>query len=190
LLGSYSIERRPVFWETADDFITSRIKRDADFLERYNPQSNLAEFEAAWQARETDIGSRFQQYEPNYEGSPIVFGPPGGVNSAHGVHAFKARPGHHLAPAPLSRGGSTFDALGSGFTLLAFDAPQGAITEFESAAKTLGVPLSVISDSRNGGREMYEAALMLVRPDQYVVWAGEDTAPGAKAVLQHVTGRD
>jgi hypothetical protein len=92
LLESYSIERRPVFWQTADDFITSRIKRDAAFLAQYNPEKNLPEFEAAWQARESDIGSRFQQYEPNYEGSPVVFGPPEGVNSAYGVHSFKARP--------------------------------------------------------------------------------------------------
>ena len=188
LLQSYSIERRPVFWETADDFITSRIRRDADFLERYNPDRNLPEFEAAWRARETDIGSRFQQYEPNYEGSPVVFGPPGGVNSAHGVHAFKARPGHHLAPAPLSKGGDTFGAVGSGFTLLAFDAPQAAIADFESAAKKLAIPLTVVADTRSGGREAYEAALVLVRPDQYVVWAGETTAPGAEAILQRATG--
>jgi 2-polyprenyl-6-methoxyphenol hydroxylase-like FAD-dependent oxidoreductase len=188
LLRSYSTERRPVFWETADDFITSRIQRDAAFLEQYNPSKNLTAFEAAWQSRETDIGSRFQQYEPNYEGSPVVFGPPGGVNSAHGVHAFTARPGHHLAPAPLSRGDNTFEALGSGFTLLAFDAPEGAIRAFENAAKKLGVPLSVIADSRSGGRQVYEAALILVRPDQYVVWAGEDAGPRAEAILRRATG--
>jgi 2-polyprenyl-6-methoxyphenol hydroxylase-like FAD-dependent oxidoreductase len=188
LLRSYSIERRPVFWETADDFITSRIKRDAEFLDRYDPEMNLQEFEAAWQARETDIGSRFQQYEPNYEGSPVIFGPPGGVNSAHGVHSSKARPGHHLAPAPLSRGGNTFDALGDGFTLLAFDAPPPAVAEFESAAKILDVPLRVIADSRSGGRDAYESALILVRPDQYVVWVGERVGSEANAILQRVIG--
>jgi 4-hydroxyisophthalate hydroxylase len=189
LLQSYSIERRPVFWETADDFITSRIRRDADFLERYSPEKNLAEFEAAWQARESDIGSRVQQYEPNYEGSPVVWGPPGGVNSAHGVHSFKARPGHHLAPAPLSQGGNTFAALGTGFSLLAFDAPEGAIADFRNAAKQLDIPLTVISDSCSGGRQMYEAALILVRPDQYVAWVGENANPGASAILRRATGR-
>jgi 2-polyprenyl-6-methoxyphenol hydroxylase-like FAD-dependent oxidoreductase len=189
LLASYSLERRPVFWETADDFITSRIKRDAAFLERYNPETDLREFEAAWQAREGDIGSRFQQYEPNYEGSPVLFGPPGGVSSAHGVHARKARPGHHLAPAPLSQGNNTFEALGSGFTLLAFDAPKAAAAEFKTAAKELGVPLTVISDSRSGGRDAYESALILVRPDQYVVWVGEDAGPGAESILRRAIGR-
>ncbi|MBV8536469.1 MAG: FAD-dependent monooxygenase [Alphaproteobacteria bacterium] len=188
LLESYSNERRPVFWETADDFITSRIKRDAAFLERYNPDRDRAEFEAAWQARETDIGSRFQQYEPNYEGSPVVFGPSGGVNSAHGTHAVKARAGHHLAPVMLSSGGNSFDALGRGFTLLSFGGEAGVVAEFEQAARDLHVPLTVVRDTRREGREAYEAAFVLVRPDQYVVWAGEKPPIDAAAVLKRATG--
>jgi 2-polyprenyl-6-methoxyphenol hydroxylase-like FAD-dependent oxidoreductase len=188
LLQSYSLERRPIIAETADDFITSRIGRDAQFLERYNPERNLAEFEAAWQARASDIGSRFQQYEPNYEGSPVVFGPPGGACSAHGVHSFQARPGHHLAPAPLSDSRSTFEALGSGFNLLSFDAPNASVAEFKNAAQKLGIPLTVISDARSGGREVYESGLILVRPDQYVAWIGEDAGSHAQAILQHAIG--
>jgi 2-polyprenyl-6-methoxyphenol hydroxylase-like FAD-dependent oxidoreductase len=189
LLDSYSTERRPVFWETADDFITARIRRDAEFLARFRPEVDVAEFEAAWKARETDIGARFQQYEPNYEASPVVFGPPGGRNSAHGVHAFKARPGHHLAPAPLSAGGNTFEALAAGFTLLAFDADAAVVAQFEAAARELRVPLQVVRDTRRDGREVYQAALVLVRPDEYVSWVGEDAGPGARAVLEQATGR-
>jgi 2-polyprenyl-6-methoxyphenol hydroxylase-like FAD-dependent oxidoreductase len=189
LLQSYSIERRPVFWETADDFITARIHRDAAFLDRYNPDIDLEEFKQAWQARETDIGSRFQQYEPNYEGSPVVFGPPGGRNSAHGVHAFKARPGHHLAPVPLSSGGNTFQALARGFTLLAFDADATSVRDFEVAAQKLRVPLTIVRDTRSGGREVYEAGLVLVRPDQYVVWSGDLAPVGARAVLERAIGK-
>jgi hypothetical protein len=188
LLQSYNIERRPVFWETADDFITARIRRDANFLGCYSPERNVREFEVAWQARESDIGSRFQEYEPNYEGSPVVFGPPGGVTSAHGVHSFKARPGHHLAPAPLSDGNSTFEALGSGFNLLAFDAPEQSMAQFKGAAQKLGIPLKVIPDSRSGGREVYESGLVLVRPDQYVAWVGEDAGVQARAILRRAIG--
>ncbi len=188
LLESYSNERRPVFWETADDFITARIKRDAEFLHRYNPETDVAEFEAAWKGRETDIGSRFQQYEPNYEASPVMFGPAGGKNSAHGIHAVKARAGHHLAPVALTSGGNTFVELGRDFTLLAFDAAQSDIQDFEEAARAQGIPLKIIRDSRNGGREAYEAALVLVRPDQYVVWTGESSQGQATSIFKRVTG--
>ncbi|MDH7794861.1 MULTISPECIES: FAD-dependent monooxygenase [unclassified Beijerinckia] len=189
LLESYSIERRPVFWETADDFITSRIKRDAAFLDRYNPQVDKTEFETAWQGYATDIGSRFQQYEPNYEGSPVVCGPVGGVNTAHGTHAVRARAGHHLAPVPMSSGRNSFEELGFDFTLLAFGAPDDDVASFTSAAADLGIPLKVVRDSLDGGRESYEANLILVRPDQYVVWRSDLNHVDAASILARATGR-
>jgi 4-hydroxyisophthalate hydroxylase len=189
LLESYSEERRPVFWETANDFITSRIKRDAAFLRQYNPAHDKAAFEAAWQGRENDIGSRFQQYEPHYDASPVLFGPEGGVTSAHGVHEVMARAGHHLAPVMLSDGRQSFDALGDGFTLLAFDADEAACAAFEDAARALGVPCLVIRDSYANGREAYGARLIVVRPDQYVVWAGDDFTLSPSAILARAVGR-
>ena len=122
LLQSYSDERRPIFKEVAEDFIAARIRNDGEFLNRYNPARDKAEFEAAWKAQESDVGNRAQVYEPNYEGSPVVIGPPGGKSTAHGKHVFKARAGHHLAPQMLSSGRNVFEELGRGFTLLAFDA--------------------------------------------------------------------
>jgi 2-polyprenyl-6-methoxyphenol hydroxylase-like FAD-dependent oxidoreductase len=188
LLDSYSEERRPVFWETANDFITSRIKRDADFLHRYNPQHDRDAFEKAWHARETDIGSRFQQYEPNYEGSPVIFGPANGITTAHGVHEIKARAGHHLAPLPLSNGQSSFDALGDGFTLIALDADATAIAAFTTAAKQRSIPLTLITDHFTAERQAYQARLILVRPDQYVVWAGDELTLPASDILARTTG--
>jgi 2-polyprenyl-6-methoxyphenol hydroxylase-like FAD-dependent oxidoreductase len=191
LLDSYGLERQPVIRETADDFITARIRRDAEFLDRYDPARDAAEFARAWKTRENDIGSRFQQYEPSYEGSPIVCGAPAGKSSAHGVHAIKARAGHHLAPVSLSSGRSSFEALGAGFTLLAFDADTAAVRAFEDAARELRAPLDIVRDSFAGGREAYEARLVLVRPDQYVAWAANDAAAvEARAVMRRASGSD
>ena len=47
---------------------------------------------------EAQVPQRVLGYEPHYEGSPIIFGPPGGASGAHGMHTFAARPGHHLPP--------------------------------------------------------------------------------------------
>ena len=101
LLQSYSDERRPIFKEVAEDFIAARIRNDGAFLNRYNPARDKAEFETAWKGQESDVGNRAQVYEPSYEGSPVVIGPPGGVSTAHGKHVFKARAGHHLVPQKL-----------------------------------------------------------------------------------------
>jgi hypothetical protein len=185
LLDSYSLERAPVFRDVAEDFIAARIREDDAFLTRYNPARDRAEFEAAWNARQTDVGSRRKAYEPSYEGSPIVFGPPGGKTTAHGVHSLKARAGHHLSPQLLSNGRNVFEALGRGFTLLALGADAGA---FERAARARQVPLKIVRDSGAAARENYGASLILVRPDQHVAWAG-DTAPDAAAIMQRVIGQ-
>jgi 2-polyprenyl-6-methoxyphenol hydroxylase-like FAD-dependent oxidoreductase len=189
LLASYSEERPPIFKEVAEDFIAARIRKDDEFLARYSPERDRVEFERAWNARITELGTRAQVYEPNYEGSPVLFGPPSGASSAHGAHMHKARAGHHLTPARLSSDRDVYEELGRGFTLLAFDAGEAATAAFTQAAQTAGVPLKVVRDSYAEGREAYEAPLVLVRPDQYVVWVGERAPDDTGALLARVTGR-
>jgi 2-polyprenyl-6-methoxyphenol hydroxylase-like FAD-dependent oxidoreductase len=188
LLASYSEERRPIFRDVGEDFIAARIRRDAAWLDRYRPDRDRAEFEQAWKRRQDEF-SWFKGYEPNYEGSPVVAGPADGVSSAHGTHMEKARAGHHLMPQPLSSGRNVFEQLGRGFTLLAFDADDGAVQAFEGAARDLQVPLDVVRDTCAGGREVYEAPLVLVRPDQYVVSTGTRAPDDVNALMARVAGR-
>ncbi len=189
LLDSYTRERQPVFASTARDFIAKFIDADRDFLRSFDPERDKAAFEAAWNARKEGAAGEVQSFEPNYEGSPVVCGPQGGRSSAVGTHSFEARAGHHLAPQPLSSARNVFEALGDGFTLLAFDADDAAISSFETAARTCGVPLTVIRDSLADGREAYGARFVLVRPDQFVAWTGDAAPADAAAVLRQATGR-
>jgi hypothetical protein len=131
--------------------------------------------------------SRQLTYAPHYEGSSILFGPPGGVSSAHGTHTFKAQPGHHLPSRRLSSRRNVFEELGAGFSLLAFDA--GDVTAFERAAQTLAIPLKIIRDTFGDERAAYEARLVLVRPDRYVAWVGDHLPSSAADVLKRATGR-
>ncbi|MGH6980591.1 MAG: FAD-dependent monooxygenase, partial [Stellaceae bacterium] len=124
LLDSYDAERRPVFASTARDFIEKAIRSDKEFLEAFDPARDRAAFERNWAERASLARSEVGEFEPNYAGSPVVWGPPGASNSALGSHQFAARAGHHLAPRKLSSGRNVYEELGDGFTLLAFDAPD------------------------------------------------------------------
>jgi len=187
LLDSYAEERRPIFLETGEMMIAGGIERDRAFLERYSPERDGDEFERAWIDFANRSGLERQSYEPHYEGSSVLVGPPGGVCSIHGEYSFVAQPGHHLAPRTLSTGSNVFEELGDGFTLLAFGADEGAVRRFREAARAIRVPLKIAQDSYEGDRLAYEARLILVRPDQYVVWAGNQTPADAPAVLHRIT---
>ena len=189
LLDSYDAERRPVFASTARDFIEKAIRQDSDFLREFDPVRNRTAFENAWNARTASAPAEVNMYEPHYEGSPIVWGPPGGVCSAVGSHAMAARPGHHLTPQPLSSGRNIFDELGDGFVLLALDANSATIQAFERIAKAIGMPLKVVRDTRAGGREKYGAELILIRPDQFVAWMSDGGAVDVDEVLSRAIGK-
>jgi 4-hydroxyisophthalate hydroxylase len=189
LLDSYSAERQPVFASTARDFIEQSIFTDRDFLRSHDPARDRDGFEAAWRARQSGARAEINAFEPNYEGSPIVWGAEGATSSAIGNHADAARAGHHLTPQKLSSGRNMFEELGHGFSLIALDAGD-TVARFVQAAAELRLPLKVISDTVSGGREKYAARLILVRPDQFVAWAGDDVSGGdePKCVLQRVVG--
>lgn len=194
LLDSYGPERRPIFVETGQDVIAGGIEADREFLERYNPARDRAEFEQAWKQLEAQGGSRQdaasgRTYEPHYQGSAVVMGPPNSVCSIHGMHSFVAQPGHHLAPQPLSSGRNVFEELGSGFTLLAFGAEDQTVKAFQTSADSLKIPFKVVRDTYDGERKAYESPLMLVRPDQYLAWVGSELPQDVQALLHKVAGR-
>jgi 4-hydroxyisophthalate hydroxylase len=187
LLDSYTQERRPVFLETGEAMIAGGIESDRAFLERYTPSKDRAEFERAW--NELRANDRWHvSHTPHYEGSSVVMGRPGAVCGIHGEHSYAAQAGHHLAPRTLSSGRNVFEELGTGFTLLAFGAEDGAVRAFEDAARSLRVPLKVIRDSYEGDRQAYEAKLVLVRPDQYVAWAGNHAPADARGIVGTAVG--
>jgi 2-polyprenyl-6-methoxyphenol hydroxylase-like FAD-dependent oxidoreductase len=186
LLDSYTRERRPVFVETGQA-ITDGIQRDRDFLARYSPHRDRAEFERAW-SRMTAGETAPPWYEPHYEGSPIVWGPRGAACGVHGHHTFEARAGHHLAPALLSSGHDIFEELGREYTLVALDQDPRTPAGFQRAARELGMPLHVITDTFDGPRAAYQHPLILIRPDQYVAWTGDEAPADVTGILRKVTG--
>ncbi len=190
LLESYDSERRPVFKSTARDFIQKAILTDKEFLATFDPADDRAAFELEWARRGSGAAGEVNAFEPNYEGSPIVCGPLGAHGpGAVGSHTFAARAGHHFAPQLLSSGRNVFEALGEGFTLFAFGTDDSAPASFAAAAERLRIPLKIVRDSREGARARYEAALVLVRPDQFVAWTSDSSdGDGAADILREAVG--
>jgi 2-polyprenyl-6-methoxyphenol hydroxylase-like FAD-dependent oxidoreductase len=173
LLDSYDAERRPVFASTRDDFIAKSIENDRDFLQTYDLQRDPEAFEQAWQARSKGAVGEVHAFEPHYEGSPLTWpaAAADAVCSAKGSHQFKARAGHHLAPAMLDSGKNIYQALGQGYALLAVGTQETDQRLWQETAKSMGIPLTLIAQEVNSETDRYEMSWVLIRPDQFVAWA-------------------
>lgn len=190
LLGSYTVERKPVFASTARDFIEGFIDNDRAFIAEHDPALDEPGFAAAWERRRSKASERgVSDFEPHYEGSPIVFGPPGGESSAVGKHSFEARPGHHLPPSGPGAGGDLFERLGAGFALITADPGDFAVAAFASSAEKLGVPLTVVFADDGSGMADYGSQLILVRPDHFVSWVDDGSPHDPNGVLSRSVGR-
>ncbi|WP_298491219.1 FAD-dependent monooxygenase [uncultured Maritimibacter sp.] len=186
LLDSYHEERHGVFASTARDFIARFIRQDKEFLERFDPDRDADAFLAAWEQR-ADMDEVIN-FAPNYAGSSVINGGVGRP-SARGDHRHEARAGHHLSPAQLGAGGNVFDVLGEGFTLFLLDGdPSGQAARFVEAAEALELPLHVQLSDDLDLRDRLGHEAVLVRPDQFVAWAGRNG--DAREILSTVTGRD
>jgi hypothetical protein len=196
LLDSYDAERRPVFASTIQDFIAKSIETDGDFLAHFDPQQDKAAFEAAWQQRSEGAVGEVHAFEPNYEGSPVVRHAPDAataarVCSAKGSHQFKARAGHHLAPATLSTGQNVYEVLGTGFTLLTFGKQPKEVQIWVDAAAALNIPLTLVEEAAGSQADRYEATWIMVRPDQFIAWTSQDAdldATQAQQLLRDIAG--
>jgi 2-polyprenyl-6-methoxyphenol hydroxylase-like FAD-dependent oxidoreductase len=187
LLENYHEERHGVFASTAHDFIEKSINEDRAFLERYDPAQDANAFTAAWAARGQGAVAEVNAFEPNYRGSSSVWGVAGAGCNALGGHDLKAEAGRHLAPQPLGDGRNVYEALGSGFALLAFGQDEAVVATFAEQAAQLRLPLTIVRADCNDERARYGAGLVLVRPDQFVAWAGE-SADDAGKILRRCAG--
>jgi hypothetical protein len=91
------------------------------------------------------------------------------------------------APQPLSSGRNVFEEPGRGFTLLA--STDDEVDRFRVAAERGNVPFAVVRDTYADGREAYGSRLILVRPDQFVAWTGDEAPDDVDRLLRTVTGR-
>jgi len=124
-----------------------------------------------------------------YDGSPICvpddtvpppFHPANYVQSSHA--------GARAPHVWLADGRSTLDLFGKGFVLLRIgkDAPEASALVEAAAARHM--PLIVVALDEPAVTQVYEKALVLVRPDGHVAWRGDALPADALALIDRVRG--
>ncbi len=200
LLDSYEMERRPVALRNTD-----YARRFADSLGLYAAPPEIEDATEAGSAARLEAGAyldRHARAEFNipgitfggrYDGSPIIISdgttpPPDAAN----VYTPSACPGGRAPHAWLEEGISLYDLFGFEWTLLQFEQILSDANPLRHAAP--GVELKLVTLPRHL-RDLYEADLVLIRPDQVVSWRGSAAQAGelggalARALGHHASAR-
>ena len=170
LLASYDRERRPVGLRNrlASERHTGVRLKIAELYQNERDLEALARAIAAFGNAENEswgieFGYRYDGVEPN----PVVYEP-------------TTAPGARLPSIVLEDGAFLYDKLGRWFTLLCFGGADPSPLIDSSPA-----PLDVVVVDDEAISPIYEAKLVLVRPDTHVAWRGNDCRDG-RAVWRQV----
>jgi hypothetical protein len=136
-------------------------------------------------------GSEYLKFQYAYEDSPICVAdgtPPPPMDALS--YTPSARPGSRAPHAWLEGRVSTLDHFGDGFTLLRLGAAPPDGQELFAAAVQCGVLLKDVPLSDQAVVELYQAALVLVRPDGHVAWRGDACPDDPIELIDHIRGMD
>ena len=195
LLNSYELERKPLAIRNttyARQFADSIGLFDADTrLEEDSPdgehaRSIASDYLNGHVRREFNIPG--VTFGGRYDQSPLIVAdgtqPP---EDAANTYTPSACPGGRPPHAWLPDGSSLFDSFNFEWTLLSLGEPHSDVRAVVEAAAKLKLDLKVVKHASNDLAQLYEANLVLIRPDQIVAWRGADTTQ-AEAILKQACG--
>lgn len=185
LLDSYEVERRPVALRNTD-----YARRFADSLGLFAPAPEIEDATDAGDEARRIAGVYLEQHARTefnipgvtlggrYDGSPIIVSdgsqpPPDAAN----VYVPSACPGGRAPHAWLDDGISLYDLFGFEWTLLQFGEVMSAQASFAESIRAIGVDVKLVTLPKSL-RDLYEADLALIRPDQIVAWRGSASQAG------------
>jgi 2-polyprenyl-6-methoxyphenol hydroxylase-like FAD-dependent oxidoreductase len=170
LLASYENERRPVGYRNrlaSERHTDVRIKIGELYQRESNPEALARAIAALGNAENESWGIEFGYRYDGVEPDPVLYDP-------------TTAPGARLPSVFLRDGSALYDRLGRWFTLLRFgDADPSPLIDGAP------VPLDTVIVDDPAVAPIYEAKLVLVRPDTHVAWRGDHCADG-RAVWQKV----
>jgi 2-polyprenyl-6-methoxyphenol hydroxylase-like FAD-dependent oxidoreductase len=195
LLASYETERQALARRN-----TGYARGFADSVGLFVPSAAIEQDSAAGEAARQAAGNHLNAHARaefnipgitfggRYDGSPIIVPddtvpPPDAANT----YVATACPGGRAPHLWLDDGRSLYDAFGFEFTLLRLGPRAPDAAPFAAAAKARGMPRAIVDVPSQEARDLYQADLALIRPDQIVAWRG-NSASDAANVLRKATG--
>jgi 2-polyprenyl-6-methoxyphenol hydroxylase-like FAD-dependent oxidoreductase len=196
LLGSYEMERRPLHQQVIEEAAANH-----GLLGNQLWREGLEGADSAGAALRREVGAIISREKTReFQSLPVVLGyglglseviaaegPPLTLPKGGGTYQPSARPGCLAPHVWVDADRALYDLFGPGFTLLSTTAlPRQVLDRIRADAGETGIPLRilVLPDARYGA--LYDAPLILVRPDQHVAWRGA-IWPGT-ALLRRVAG--
>lgn len=195
LLDTYHAERHPAAVRN-----TGYARDFAESLGTFEPDPRLEEDSETGRNLRAVAGDYFEDhgrrefnipgvtFGTRYDGSPIIV-PDGTAPPPDLPNEYQptACPGGRAPHAWLNDGTSLFDRFGFEFTLLDFTGAAGRGSALVEAAAARELPLTYLPLPDPALRDLYEAGLVLIRPDQTVAWRG-DVAEGPEGIVDTVRG--
>ena len=195
LLESYNAER----WAVARRN-TGYARALADLLGNYRPVAHIEDDTPEGAAARAEAGEHYNRHAraefnipgftlgARYDGSPVIVSdgtapPPDGPNVYHP----SACPGGRAPHIWLEDGASLYDRFNFEWTLLRLGPRAPDASAFAASAGAMGLDLRVVDVATEEARDLYEADLALIRPDQMVAWRGGAGAD-ARAILSKAAG--
>lgn len=193
LLDTYEIERGAIARRN-----TRYAKNFADSLGRLIPPPEIEDDTPQGEMARRRAGAYFDEHARaefnipgitfggRYDGSPGVIAdgtlpPPDLANEYQPTACPGGRPPHLW----LGDDRSLFDTFGREWTLLRLGPRAPNAATFVHAAAELGLTLDVVPVSSEQARDLYEADLVLIRPDQIVGWRG-NSVEYARKILSSI----
>jgi 2-polyprenyl-6-methoxyphenol hydroxylase-like FAD-dependent oxidoreductase len=197
LMASYEAERRAVGRRNVE---ASAFAAAGLAIWRNAWQPNIREDSLEGTATRADLGrlanvAQRRSHEMNgvelgytYAGSPIIMSEAEPYPESDLFHYIpSASPGSRFPHVRLKDGRALQDALGSGYTLLAFGDVDTA--PMKRAMTAFGVPFEVLRLDEPAVRFVAARNLVLLRPDLHVAWRGDSLPDPCESMVTTVTGR-
>ena len=195
LLPSYTTERRPIGQRNVD-FAAARYARGENVI----PTPNILDDTPDGARERAEVGARIAsevlapptyglQIGYRYDDSPIIcqeLGPPPEIERE--TYTATTRPGARAPDAWIGEDRALTEIYGRSFVLVRLGEAAPQTESLERAAAERGVPLETVTFADPALADLYEQALVLVRPDGHVAWRGDEPPGDALAVIDRIRG--